>query len=140
MTVEEVPGYPDTAAASRHSVRKRVDEEVLAANLIRHTRTLQAMRDIDGDFDGEQNQTNNIVVAQCLSSSSRYSGGLLRWFPTSKFHRLSNSRMEQQLLLRLGAPTVHPLAIWNCDCRRRKPRQSWSGSRRMTRRCRECAC
>jgi hypothetical protein len=112
VVMDEVPGYPDTAATTRGSVRKRVDMEALAANLVRHTKTLGEMRSIDD----QEYKTNNIVASHVLSSSCRFSGRLLRWFPTTKFFRLSNSRMQQLLRLRLGIPTVHPLVRWRCDC------------------------
>ena len=45
--MDEVPGYPDTTATTRGSVRKRVDMEALAANVVRHTKTLRETRSID---------------------------------------------------------------------------------------------
>jgi hypothetical protein len=108
VEADEICGDPDTADTSRPAAKEAAHERALAADLVRHSRTLREMRD-------SEHQHNKLLAAHVLSSSCATSGAVVRSIPT-KAGRIQCSRMSQILRLRMGVPCAMPVTEWRCNC------------------------
>jgi len=93
MSTKTVSGMPPLDM-SKTVARHAAERGLKAGNLCLHTRV---MRSLSGG-----NQQQQIMAAQCLSSSCANTGHMLRWTPGLKHHGISDSHMVQFLRMRSG--------------------------------------
>ena len=109
IVAERIPGVPDLASCSAHTLRQRADQDAMVDNLILHTAILNNMRESE-----EQNRT--LFAAQILSQSCPNSGHALQWWP-HKGNRIKQGQFTQLLRKRFAIPCLLPLDDeYSCSC------------------------
>jgi hypothetical protein len=108
ISVEEVED-DQALDVDRAVARQRIMDDVHRAELGRHSRLLEGLRE-------SQHQYHHIVAAQILSGSCPHLGHILR-LVSHRRHKKAPMLMQQMLRLRFGGPTVIPLQDMSCNCK-----------------------